>query len=106
MPDRYRPVVGDQIRQSFFDEGTHLTVTAVGRDNLLAVNSTTGGEYKFSLEDPWEKVEIPKRYEVEMRVPKMGDRYLYCLPLCEPRMLTATYPLQACTRPVITKELN
>jgi len=77
MSDEYRPVVGDQIRHPHSSLAKQrLRVTAVGKHYFLAINEDTGEERVFSSVSRWEKVEIPKRYEVEMRVPEVGERYL------------------------------
>lgn len=41
--------VGDKVRLPEWITGEHVTITAVGRDNFLAVAALTGEEFRFPM---------------------------------------------------------
>ena len=68
MSDSYVPQVGDQVRRPNWSEGKMITVTAVGKECLLAIgNFPDGVEWEASfhingINGDWVKVEPPPTY--------------------------------------------
>jgi len=65
MTADYTPQVGDQVRRPNWSEGKMITVTAVGKECLLAIGNFPDGvewEASFRINGGWVKVEPPPTY--------------------------------------------
>ena len=65
MDSEYIPQVGDQVRRFVWSEGKVITVTAVGKECLLAIGNFPDGvewEASFRINGDWIKVEPPPTY--------------------------------------------
>jgi hypothetical protein len=56
MSERHMPAVGDMVRLSHWIAGDALKVTAVGRDNFLAIEYGDPHERSWNIDDDWVQV--------------------------------------------------